>query len=221
MKSLLFCLLATLLWAIPAAATGDTGSGIVIDPLENGLSPAWKEKVFKGKTSYRVTTVDGRPCIRAESRGGASGLFHEIEFDPRKLRYLQWDWRIDNTVAGGDATRKSGDDYAARVYVVFPGFFFWQTRALNYVWANTLPKGKIIENAYTSHAMMIAVESGPERAGRFVTERRDLVADFKAAFGEEPPAAGAVAIMTDTDDTGGEATACYGPIRLLPATKSY
>jgi len=198
-------------------ATGGAGAGeTVIDDFSNGLSEKWREKSFKGHTRYRVTTRYGAPCLLAESHGTASGLFYEIEFDPRERPLLRWTWRVDGVVAGGDARKKSGDDYAARVYVVFPGFFFWQTRALNYIWANTLPKGTVIENAYTSGAMMIAVESGPEQSGKFITETRDLYADYKTAFGEEPPMAGAVAIMTDTDDTGGAAAACYGPIVLGP-----
>jgi len=189
---------------------------VVIDDFANGLSPAWKEKEFSGRTSYEVVEVAGKKCIRAQSDGTASGLFYEIGFDPAVLRHISWEWRIDNTVQGGDASRKSGDDYAARVYVVFPGFFFWQTRALNYVWANRLKKGEMVENAYTGSAMMIAVESGPENAGRFVRVERDLYRDFQQAFGTEPPMAGAVAIMTDTDDTGSAAGACYGPITLSP-----
>ena len=94
--------------------------------------------------------------------------------------------------------------------------FFWKTRALNYIWANRLPRGEAVPNAYTSNACMIALESGNQKAGQWVEEERNIVEDFRRCFGEDPPEAGAVAIMTDTDDTGGEAEACYGIIRLLP-----
>ncbi len=36
---------------------------------------------------------------------------------------------------------KGGNDYTARVYVVFPSVLFWKTRAVNYIWANRLPRG--------------------------------------------------------------------------------
>ncbi len=39
-----------------------------------------------------------------------------------------------------------------------------------------------------------------------------LVADYKKAFGESPPRINGVAIMTDSDDTNGSATAYYGDI---------
>lgn len=69
-------------------------------------------------------------------------------------------------------------------------------------------------NAFTSNAMLLAVESGSVKSGQWIYEERDILADFRRLFGEEPPEAGAIAIMTDTDNTGAEATALYGEIRL-------
>jgi len=63
---------------------------------------------------------------------------------------------------------------------------------------------------------MIAVESGGQNVGRWVTVRRNLVDDYRMVFGEDPPQAGAVAIMTDTDQTGETAVAYYDDIRLEP-----
>ena len=62
--------------------------------------------------------------------------------------------------------------------------------------------------------MMVAVESGDEKAGTWITEERNVYEDYRTLFGEEPPVIGAVALMTDTDNTGGEAIAYYGDITL-------
>ena len=59
---------------------------------------------------------------------------------------------------------------------------------------------------------MIAVESGSGRAGQWIRERRDVREDYRHVFGEEPGRVDAVAIMTDTDNTGATATAWYGDI---------
>ena len=174
----------------------------------------WDAKSFKGTTEYRIVQEDGRSVLQAHAKGAASGLSKKLSFNPRTYRYLKWHWKVADTVAGGNEKTKQGDDYAARVYVVFPGRFFWQMRALNYVWANKLPKGEFAPNAFTANAILLAVESGPGRAGQWVTEQRDILADFRKVFGEDPPAAGAIAIMTDTDNTGAEATAWYGDIVL-------
>jgi hypothetical protein len=87
-------------------------------------------------------------------------------------------------------------------------------KAINYIWANKLAKGKSAPNAYVSNAMMVAVESGEDMAGQWLAEERDLFADYRHLFGTDPPEAGAIAIMTDTDNTGGSADAWYGEISL-------
>jgi hypothetical protein len=174
----------------------------------------WTPQSFKGTTDYRLVNEDGRMVVKATSNAAASGLVKKIPFDPAVYRYLKWSWKIDHTIKGGDEKSKAGDDYAARIYVVFPGRFFWQTRAINYIWANILPQGGSIPNPYAAGAMMVAVESGPARAGQWMTEERDILADYRRLFGENPEEAKAIAIMTDTDNTGDNATAWYGEISV-------
>lgn len=177
----------------------------------------WESKSFKGTTDYRIVQEDGRTVVKAHAKAAASGLTRKFMFNPATHRYLKWSWKVAGTVAGGNEKTRQGDDYAARLYVIFPGRFFWQMRALNYIWANKLPKGEFIPNAFTGNAKMLAVESGPSKAGQWVNEERDILADYRRVFGEEPPEAGGVAIMTDTDNTGTEATAWYGDITLSTA----
>ena len=85
------------------------------------------------------------------------------------------------------------------------------------MWASRLPKGSSVPSPYTSKALIVAVESGDEKAGQWVNEERNIYEDYRKLFGEEPPMLGAVAIMTDTDDTRDEATAYYGDIFLESA----
>ncbi|NJC88069.1 MAG: DUF3047 domain-containing protein [Desulfuromonas sp.] len=174
----------------------------------------WAAREFKGRTDYQLVQEENGTVLKAQARGTASGLVKTLSFDPSSYRYLKWSWKVDHTVATGDETIRQGDDYAARIYIIFPGRFFWQTRALNYIWANKLPRGEFVPNAFTSNAMLLAVESGSSKVGRWVSEERDVLADYRRVFGEEPPRAGGIAIMTDTDNTGAEATAWYGDITL-------
>jgi hypothetical protein len=185
----------------------------VSDFARDGLT-GWKTKIFAGETAYQVVQDDGRVVVQAVSQAAASCLIKEIEFQPAEYPYLRWSWKIDKTIEGGDEKTKAGDDYAARLYVVFPGRFFWQTRAINYIWANQLAENASIANAYTAQAMMVAVRSGPASAGRWMFEERDIRADYLRLFGEEPKEAAAIAIMTDTDNTAASAVAWYGDIVL-------
>ena len=191
-------------------------SGILLDDYKSGLSPEWEEKSFRGKTIYKVTMHENQLCIKATSHSSASALLYKVNYDPKDLPILTWRWKIDHILSKGNALTKEGDDYAARVYIVFPSSFFWNTKALSYIWANKLPKETWIPNSYNANSRMIAVESGPSQTGRWVVEKRNVLEDYRRVFGQDPPKVGAIAIMTDTDNTGENAVAYYGPIRILP-----
>jgi hypothetical protein len=150
---------------------------------------------------------------------------------------LRWRWKVSNVFAKGDARSKSGDDYPARIYVAFEfqpgnaGFFERAKRkavevmfgealpgnAINYIWANRLPIGEWVNNPYTDKTRMLAVSSGADKAGDWVSIERDIMADYRKAFGDEPPAIIGIAIMSDSDNTGEQASAWYGDIQLLKA----
>ncbi len=194
-----------------------TASELQLGTFSAGDLAGWKDEIFKGKTVYTLVKEEGRNVLKAHSERAASGLIMKVKLDPRAYPILRWSWKVEHTLKKEDVTRKSGDDFAARIYVAFPRTFFWQTRAISYVWAAHMPKGSSAPNPYTSKAVIVAVESGDEKAGQWVTEERNYYEDYRKIFGEEPPKLGAVAIMTDTDDTRDEATAYYGDIFLESA----
>jgi len=174
---------------------------------------AWEKQVFSGVTSYELHEIDGRQVLKAISKQSASGLVREIEVDLTKTPYMNWSWKVDSILSDVEETKKSGDDYAARVYVVISdGFFFWQTRALSYVWASKQAKGSSWPNAFTGKATMVAVESGEDSVGEWVEEKRNVLDDINNLLGIDATRIDAVAIMTDTDNSRQSATAYYGDI---------
>lgn len=93
------------------------------------------------------------------------------------------------------------------------GLVFWNTKAINYVRANTSLKDNTWLNPYTGdHAMMVAVRSSSDKTGTWVSEKRNIRTDFKQLTGEDIQYIDAVAIMTDTDNANGKAVAYYGDI---------
>lgn len=187
---------------------------VVVAAFSKGDLSGWEKKIFKGETEYAIVQNDDRKALRATSRNAASGLVRKLDIDSSRYPLLRWSWKIKHTLKREDATKKSGDDFVARVYVVFPRTLFWKTRAINYVWSANLPKGSVIPNAYTANAVMVAVESGDGKAGTWVAEERNIFEDYKRLFGEKPPHLGAVALMSDTDNTGEDAVAYFGDIFL-------
>ncbi len=173
----------------------------------------WEEKSFDGHTRYELRKDGGKVALYATSRAAASGLFREIEVDLQRTPYLRWTWKLEKLVESSDERLKQGDDYSARIYVVFSGgLLFWRTRAINYVWSNHEPVDSAWPNPFTANAQMIAVRSGSEQLGQWLTEGRNVRADYQRLFGGDPGEVVAVALMTDTDNTGSTAAAWYGDI---------
>ena len=191
------------------------GNELTVGSFSTGDLTGWTTKEFKGKTSYTLETDSGRTVLKAHSKNAASGLLKKITLKSPDYPILHWSWKVDHSLHREDISCKAGDDFAARVYIVFSrGLFPWQNRAVNYVWASKMARCSSSPSPYTSNSIIIAVESGDEKAGTWVTEERNVYEDYRKAFGEEPPKIGAVAVMSDTDDTRDEVTAWYGDITL-------
>jgi len=194
----------------------------------------WTRLSFKKiprQTHYEVVKDGDVTVIKAESDASASGLTRAITINPREYPIIRWRWKIDHLLTRSDVSRKDGDDYPARLYVTFEydadrvslskKLKYAAGRALfgdipigtlNYIWETRTPVGTIVENAFTDFAQMIVLESGSEHVGKWMEEERNILDDYRNAFGEDPPLINGVAIMTDTDNTKERATAYYGDI---------
>lgn len=170
----------------------------------------WATRSFEGNTRYAVVEKSGRRVLEAESQGQASARYLERDIDLTETPYLHWCWQVSNTYPGLNETTKSGDDYPARVYVAHKtGLLPWQINSVNYVWASVQPKGATWPNAFTQRAQLMALQSGEERVGDWVAEVRDVRADFTALFGSAPRHINGLALMSDGDNAGVNATAWF------------
>jgi len=186
-------------------------------------------------TKYTLRKWDGVVAIEATAKKSMAVLGRTLMVDLKKMPILCWQWRIDAPVASADMTRKSGDDYAARVYLIFavpPNQLSFGTRtklrlarsiyggqvpdaALNYIWDNRHPVGTMQDNAYTDRARMLVLRSGAGQAGIWVQERRNVLADFQRAFGEISGELRGLAIASDTDNTDEDAHAGFADFRFV------
>lgn len=202
------------------------------------IPPTWKIEQLDPRvppTRYRLRQWDGVPAVEAQARHSMALLVRPVAVDLEKTPVLCWRWRVDAPVASADMDRKSGDDYAARVYLTFevaPDRLSFATRAklrlarsiygaqvpdaaMNYVWDNQHPVGTIRDNAYTDRARMVVLRSGSSQTGRWIDERRNVLADFRHAFGPLAARLSGLAIATDTDNTGEEAHAGFADFRFV------
>ncbi len=202
-----------LLLSLPQFLRAET---VAIGQFSKDDLSGWEEKVFDGKTIYTIKPLDGKSVLESNSSNSASGLFKKVEIDLNKTPFINWSWKVKDTLTMDDERTKSGDDFSARIYVVFSdGPFFWQTKTLNYVWANQAKVGDHWPNPYTKNAQMIAIQSGNEQSepsNDWQTERRNVLEDIQTVFGKSVSEIKAIAIMSDTDQTGATAQAWFGDI---------
>jgi hypothetical protein len=143
-----------------------------------------------------------------------------VDVDLEATPVIRWSWKVAGPLPQGDERRQDGDDYGARIYLIFSHPLPWKTRAIAYIWANRLPRGESLPNAYTTNLRMLAVQSGRARNGQWLKEERNVVEDYRRLFGSSPPPLRGVGIMTDSDDTRGEALAWYGSISFHPISET-
>lgn len=223
-----------ILITLPILSAGSQSIMEDFGSLEN-----WKPLTFpkiEAHSRYSLEREGETDYLRAESEASASGLVLKESFDVRDTPVLRWRWRVDGTVDGGNGERKSGDDYALRIYVIFEydpdtarglkkfqynlarGLYgeYPPDSALNYIWANRKRENPELPNAYTDRAVMIAVDEGEEHIGQWREYRVNILDDYRRIFGEEPPPAASLAIMSDSDDTGNEGGGDIDYIILSP-----
>ena len=174
----------------------------------------WQHKKFNGMSEYQLTRIDGKKAIVASSKQSASALYNKTSINLDATPYLNWTWRVEEFPdTNADDNTKNGDDYAARIYVVFKtGFAFWDIASLNYVWANQRPADDHWFNAYTNKVVMLAVESGSESRGQWQSYKHNVTADIKKYLGKDISKLSSIAIMTDSDDSKSQTKSYYGDI---------
>jgi hypothetical protein len=186
---------------------------------ENSIQE-WQEKIFQNKVLYTIGSDKTDGYLLAKSDKACSGLFYKMIFNTKKYPFMSWEWKV---IQFPDKTKSSGaetgwiekDDYAARVYVIFPSWSFMNTKSIEYVWDENQPEGTITTSPYFKNIKLIVAESGRKNMDNWVFEERNIYEDYKKCFGgDKPAAAGAIALMTDTDNTLSTAEALYKNIRV-------
>jgi len=199
-------------WLILLAPLSIAQEVFVGEFSKNSLSN-WEEKVFNQQTHYRLQPHQETHVLTANSSSAASGLFKNININLDETPYIHWSWKIKHTLKPDNERNKAGDDFSARIYIIFSdGPFFWQTKTLSYTWANQASIGDHWPNPYTSNAQLLSIETGNTYANQWRLESRHVADDIRRVFGKRIQRIEAIAIMTDTDQTGAVTQAWFGDI---------
>ena len=114
---------------------------------------------------------------------------------------------------GASACQQSTDDEAAQIYVAWlrtPEAV--RSRIIGYVWDSTAPAGTICKSGKASTVTYIVLRSGSGELGKWITERRNVVEDFRKIYGEVPDKPNALSLGIDSDDTRSSAESFIGPL---------
>lgn len=186
-------------------------------------------------TQYRLRTHAGIAAVEASADASMALLARPLRAELQRTPVLCWRWWVDAPVEQADMTQKSGDDYAARVYVTFnlpDSAMSFGTRvklglaravhgdelpdaAINYIWDNRHRIGTTQANAYTDRAQMLVLRSGMTDTGRWVEERRNLLTDLQQLFGADTAQTLQLAVASDSDNTGTHTGALFADIHLV------
>ena len=194
-----------------------------------------KSKVDIPATRFELADVQGERALKVSTRASYGTWVHEL---PKvKPGRLQWRWRLDQPLSGGqgvaDILTKAGDDAALKLCVMFDHpldrvplierTLLRIARRLSgeelpaatlcYVWDSVYMAGLQGANPYTQRVRFITLQGKGAPLAQWLTESRDVGADFASLFSDELPAGAAVPnvravlIGADSDNTGAESLA--------------
>jgi hypothetical protein len=182
---------------------------------KTGIPDGWKGQNWGSpKYDFRIETLGGRKVLHIKSQDESSTISKEAKVDVKDRPILEWSWQAVTLPKGGDARKSAADDQAAQLYVTFPRFpQAVRSRIISYLWDTTAPAGSIFKSEKTGLVTYVVVRSGPAEAGKWVTESRNVLEDYKKIYGEAPGEdVGAVSISIDSNDTRSSAESYFGEI---------
>ena len=212
----------------PFARSGEAG----------GLPKGWEPLVLrrdKRTTDYAVARDGQRSVLHAHADKAASALQCRVHINPLTQPRLRWSWRASVASAATSVADSDTDDSPTRLFIAFDGdharlsirdrLLFEQAElftghrppfaTLSYVWCGQSELDTQVANHRTKRLQYHVVESGIQHSGQWLQYERNLVLDYRRAFGEAPGPVIAVGVLTDSDATGSNFEAWYGDITIV------
>ena len=196
-------------------------SSIVVENWEKipvgtkGIPPGWQGHKW-GSPKYDFTVVqDGdKKALLLKSDNESSSITKELKVDAKQYPIIEWRWKVIEVPPRGDARKADTDDEAAQLYVTFPRFpTAVRSRIIGYIWDSTQPVGATFPSDKVSTVRFIVVRSGSTDLGKWITESRNVIEDFKKLYGEEPDEmVGAITISINSQNTRARAESAFGEI---------
>ncbi len=167
--------------------------------LGNGGNPSgWQLKEKVGKADYKVIQDSGIPALRLRSEETSFALQKAVDINTLLYPVLSWKWKVTKLPDGGDFRKSNTDDQAAQIFLAFSN-----RKTIAYIWDTTAPEGSVASASGIPFVSIkaIVVRSGPDDAGRWITETRNVWEDYRSLFGDEPPVLAGIRIQINSQHT--------------------
>ena len=223
--------------------TGTAWAEMSAPPKAGELKPddlKWEIFRVPGKqpASYSYVRHEGRDAVLAKAEASGSILRHRHRIEPDQLGLVRFSWNVPNPGAGANLTLPQLDDVPVRVVLAFEGdrsrlsmkntLLSELSRLLTgeempfatlvYSWSRVNQPGEVVVNDRTDRIRKFVVDSGDHGYNEWRSYERDIRADYRKAFGEDPGALLSFAVFTEGEKNEGQLQAFYGPLKLVPAS---
>ena len=162
----------------------------------------WELSEYEGKADLALVT-DGRgPVLRLRSDSSSFAIQKAVEIDLRQTPILAWQWKVAELPKGGNFFQKSTDDQAAQLVLAFSS-----RRFITYIWDSNAPAGTMADapSPPLRSIKAVVVRSGEANKGKWITETRNVLEDYKRLFGDDAEKVVGVRIQINSQYTKSQA----------------
>ncbi len=167
-----------------------------------GPSPEnWeKPNTVGGIKDYVVVKDATNQFLRAKFIAGTKGkvIFKKVDWNIQAQPFLSWQWRVQSWATGSTVKEARKEDSTASVYVSFKSGM--KNYVIKYIWAHT----DAVDSGYSKGKWnpagaleAIVIRSGGD-TNTWVTEKRNVIEDFKKLYKKEIPSSTASGIWVLT-----------------------
>jgi hypothetical protein len=183
----------------------------------HGIPDGWTGGQTWGLPQHDLTIAEneGHRVLHLKSKIESSAIRRDIrgKVNLQETPILEWSWKAITLPKNGDCRKKGTDDQAAQLYLVWPRFpEAVRSQIIGYIWDSTAPAGSIVKSEKTSTVTYVVTRSGAADLGKWITERRNVLEDYKKIYGAQPDNPGYISIAIDSDDTVSSAESVFGAI---------
>jgi len=174
-----------------------------------GIPVGWELKEKTGKADFAVVRDGQVAAARFRSANTSFSLQGDVQVDITKYPLLTWKWKVTKFPTGGDFRKSSTDDQAAQLFVAFS-----RTKAIVYIWDTTAPAGiaQATEPVPFMKVVIVVVRSGTHDAGEWISEKRNVVEDYRKYFGHEPQPVRGMRLQINSQHTGTSAESYFADV---------